>query len=105
MLTEAALALLADTRDGGEPRHVVERRLVEAGASGRLVAASLGHRSKTVTFTSYVAARTKEAANAKAALHAIQGGKRDGEFGIDCSRIDPNGVRNAQGAAHLCATP
>lgn len=50
---------------------------VDAGATGRVVAGALGHGSETVTFGSYVAPGTKEAADARAVLSVIQGGKTD----------------------------
>ena len=50
---------------------------VEAGASGNLVAASLGHGSETVTFTSYVAPGTREAAASRRAFEVLNGGKAE----------------------------
>jgi integrase len=44
---------------------------VDAGATGRVVAGALGHGSETVTFGSYVAPGTKEAADARAVLTVI----------------------------------
>ncbi len=59
---------------------------VDAGATGRVVAGALGHGSETVTFGSYVAPGTKEAADARAVLTVIQGGK---ENGPTVETIDP----------------
>jgi integrase len=59
---------------------------VEAGATGNIVAASLGHGSPTVTFTSYVAPGTKESAASRRAFDVLQGGKVESAAGVgnDC---------------------
>ncbi len=63
---------------------------VEAGSTGNVVAASLGHGSPTVTFTSYVAPGTKESVASRRAFEVLQGGKPEREpLGSIGPRIDP----------------
>ncbi len=58
---------------------------VEAGSTGNVVAASLGHGSPTVTFTSYVAPGTKESVASRRAFEVLEGGR----LGSIAARIDP----------------
>ncbi len=48
---------------------------IAAGATGDLVAGALGHGSQAVTFGSYVADGTRQAADARVVLTVIQGGR------------------------------
>ena len=73
---------------------------VEAGSTGNVVAASLGHGSATVTFTSYVAPGTKESVASRRAFEVLQGGRAESgqPLGSIGPRIDPNaGAENING--------
>jgi hypothetical protein len=48
---------------------------VEAGATGHLVAAALGHESERTTMESYAAPGSKEKASGRKMLKVLSGGK------------------------------